>query len=102
MRHVRERVRAHRADIMDKQSVLKVLKRVAAASQRPPIRELRLNETERGRVGSSEVQELRVDFAKLEALAGWRPRHSWEEGVRRTIRWYAENRERWHGGIDWR
>jgi dTDP-D-glucose 4,6-dehydratase len=26
---------------------------------------------------------------------------SWEEGVRRTIAWYAENRERWIGRVDW-
>ncbi len=26
---------------------------------------------------------------------------SWEEGVLRTIRWYAENRDRWLGRVDW-
>lgn len=26
---------------------------------------------------------------------------SWEEGVLRTIRWYAENRDRWMGRVDW-
>ena len=26
---------------------------------------------------------------------------SWEEGVLRTIRWYAENRDRWIGRVDW-
>ena len=25
----------------------------------------------------------------------------WEEGVLRTIRWYAENRDRWIGRVDW-
>ena len=32
---------------------------------------------------------------------GWVPKVSWEEGVLRTIRWYAENRERWVGRVDW-
>jgi dTDP-glucose 4,6-dehydratase len=65
-------------------------------------KELRLNERERGRLGSSEVQELRVDSGKLLSLCGWRPRHSWEDGLRRTIRWFAENRERWQSTVDWR
>ncbi len=29
------------------------------------------------------------------------PKVSWEEGVLQTIRWYAENRERWIGRVDW-
>ena len=65
-------------------------------------RELRLNEAERGRVGTTEVQELRVDYSKLSSLAGWKPRHSWEEGLRHTIRWYADNKDRWTSGVDWK
>jgi hypothetical protein len=26
---------------------------------------------------------------------------SWDEGVLRTIQWYAENREKWIGRVDW-
>jgi dTDP-glucose 4,6-dehydratase len=26
---------------------------------------------------------------------------SWEEGVSRTIAWYAANRDRWIGRVDW-
>jgi dTDP-D-glucose 4,6-dehydratase len=29
------------------------------------------------------------------------PEVSWEEGVLKTIAWYAENRERWFGRVDW-
>jgi hypothetical protein len=29
------------------------------------------------------------------------PKVSWEEGVLRTIGWYAENRDRWLGRVDW-
>ena len=32
---------------------------------------------------------------------GWEPQVSWEDGVRKTIQWYAENRERWLGRVDW-
>ena len=44
---------------------------------------------------------LRVGFDKLNAETGWQPHISWEEGVRRTIAWYAANRERWVGRVDW-
>jgi dTDP-glucose 4,6-dehydratase len=44
---------------------------------------------------------LRVGFEKLNAETGWRPTVSWEEGVRRTIAWYAANRESWVGRVDW-
>ena len=44
---------------------------------------------------------LRVGHEKLTAETGWQPRVSWEEGVLQTIRWYAENRERWMGRVDW-
>jgi dTDP-glucose 4,6-dehydratase len=55
----------------------------------------------RGRLGKSEVKELRVDFSKLNQLTGWRPQYSWEDGLRETIKWYAEDRDRWIGRVDW-
>ncbi len=55
----------------------------------------------RGRLGRSEVEELRVDFRKLHELTGWKPQYTWEEGLKETIRWYAENRERWITRVDW-
>jgi dTDP-glucose 4,6-dehydratase len=55
----------------------------------------------RFRPGASEVMALRVGFDKLAAETGWRPTVSWEEGVRRTIAWYATNRDRWVGRVDW-
>jgi dTDP-glucose 4,6-dehydratase len=64
--------------------------------------ELRIDEPTRGRVGDSEVMELRVDAGKLTALTGWKPSHSWEEGLKKTIAWYASNRERWAERVDWR
>jgi len=64
-------------------------------------KELRINEAKRGRLGASEVEELRVDYSKLNRLTGWAPRYSWEEGLRETIKWYTENRDRWMGRVDW-
>jgi dTDP-glucose 4,6-dehydratase len=55
----------------------------------------------RFRPGASEVMALRVGYDKLHEETGWQPRISWEEGVRRTIAWYAANRGRWIGRVDW-
>jgi dTDP-glucose 4,6-dehydratase len=55
----------------------------------------------RFRPGGSDVIALRVGHEKLTAETGWQPRVSWEEGVLRTIRWYAENQDRWIGRVDW-
>ena len=53
------------------------------------------------RPGASDVMALRVGYEKLHGETGWEPKVSWEEGVLRTIAWYAENRERWIGRVDW-
>jgi len=55
----------------------------------------------RYRPGASEVMALRVGYEKLHRETGWEPLVSWEEGVAKTIAWYAENRARWVGRVDW-
>ena len=32
-----------------------------------------------------------IDAAKITAELSWRPRHSFEEGLQATVRWYVEN-----------
>jgi dTDP-glucose 4,6-dehydratase len=54
------------------------------------------------RPGTTDVMALRVGYEKLKAQTGWEPKISWEEGVLRTIQWYAESRDRWLGRVDWR
>jgi dTDP-glucose 4,6-dehydratase len=55
----------------------------------------------RFRPGASEVMALRVGYEKLERETGWAPKVSWEDGVARTIAWYAANRDKWIGRVDW-
>ena len=66
----------------------------------PAGRELVTSE-KRFRPGASDVLALRVGYEKLNRETGWEPKASWEEGISRTIAWYAANRERWSGRIDW-
>jgi dTDP-glucose 4,6-dehydratase len=53
------------------------------------------------RPGVTDVMALRVGYEKLHRETGWEPLISLEEGVLRTIAWYAANRERWIGRVDW-
>jgi dTDP-glucose 4,6-dehydratase len=55
----------------------------------------------RFRPGASDVMALRVGHEKLTDETGWAPHVSWEEGLLKTIHWYAENRARWIGRVDW-
>jgi dTDP-glucose 4,6-dehydratase len=55
----------------------------------------------RFRPGASEVMALRVGYEKLNRETNWEPLVSWEDGIARTIAWYAENRDRWIGRVDW-
>ncbi|MFB1066315.1 GDP-mannose 4,6-dehydratase [Natrinema sp. H-ect4] len=56
----------------------------------------------RFRPGDSDVEELLVGHEKITEETGWQPQVSWEDGIRRTIDWYAANREAWFGRVDWR
>jgi dTDP-glucose 4,6-dehydratase len=60
-----------------------------------------ITDESRLRPGVTDVMALRVGYEKLNRETGWEPKVSWEEGVLRTIQWYAENRDRWLGRVDW-
>jgi dTDP-glucose 4,6-dehydratase len=66
----------------------------------PDDREL-VSVRDRYRPGATDVMALRVGYEKLHRETGWEPKVSWEDGVLRTIDWYARNRERWIGRVDW-
>jgi dTDP-glucose 4,6-dehydratase len=36
-----------------------------------------------------------IDAAKIRDELGWRPRHSFEDGLRQTVRWYLDHKEWW-------
>ena len=36
-----------------------------------------------------------IDFAKLNNELGWSPKHSFEQGLESTVRWYMDNRAWW-------
>ena len=66
----------------------------------PDDREL-VSVRDRYRPGATDVMALRVGYEKLHRETGWEPKVSWEEGVLRTIDWYARNPDRWIGRVDW-
>ena len=36
-----------------------------------------------------------MDFSKIHAELGWKPKHSFEEGLDSTVKWYLDNRAWW-------
>lgn len=61
-----------------------------------------VQDDDRYRPGDSDVEELLVGYEKLNEETGWEPQVEWADGVRRTIDWYANNRQNWYGRVDWR
>jgi dTDP-glucose 4,6-dehydratase len=78
----------------------KILTVGAANGFWPDDRHVVTNE-KRLRPGVTDVMALRVGYEKLNRETGWQPKVSWDEGVLRTIRWYAANRDKWLGRVDW-
>ena len=36
-----------------------------------------------------------LDIGRARSVLGWQPRHSFEDGLRHTVRWYLDNRGWW-------
>ena len=53
------------------------------------------------RPGKTDLMRLGVDYGKIKRETGWGPMYDREYGVRETIKYYAENRDKWWGRIDW-
>lgn len=43
-----------------------------------------------------------IDAGKIERELGWRPRETFESGLRKTVEWYLKNREWWERVMDGR
>jgi len=56
-------------------------------------------ENARLRPGNSEVDRLCSDSRKGQAILGWKPNYSLEQGLTATIEWIRENSERYRTGI---
>ena len=41
-----------------------------------------------------------IDNAKIQTTLGWQPEVKFEDGIRKTIQWYLENRARWEKMIN--
>ncbi|MFC2163230.1 GDP-mannose 4,6-dehydratase [Candidatus Altiarchaeota archaeon] len=59
--------------------------------------------TEKGRYrpGKTDLMRLGVDYTKIKEHTGWEPKFDREHGVLETIKYYADNKEKWWGRIDW-
>ncbi len=55
----------------------------------------------RYRPGKTDLMHLGVDYTKMKKETGWKPKYDREYGIKETIRYYAQNRDKWWGRIDW-
>jgi dTDP-glucose 4,6-dehydratase len=48
-------------------------------------------------IGERPGQVLRHtgDWSKINKVLDWAPQVSWQEGLKRTVRWYEDNRASW-------
>ena len=56
-------------------------------------------ESKRVRPEKSEIQRLVCDYSKAQNLSGWKPKYTFEEGLKETIDWFKENLKIYKEGI---
>ena len=56
------------------------------------------SDDERVRPENSEVERLCADNTKARRLLNWRPHHSLEDGLAKTIEWMKQNHDRYKPG----
>ncbi len=56
-------------------------------------------ESERIRPAASEVERLLADSQRAKQLLGWEPKVSLEEGLIRTVKWLADNKNHYRPGV---
>jgi CDP-glucose 4,6-dehydratase len=66
-------------------SVLEVVDRVLVAMGRPDLQPVILNQA------TYEIREQYLDCAKARERIGWRPRFTFDQGLRETVEWYRAN-----------
>ncbi|MBU0762830.1 MAG: GDP-mannose 4,6-dehydratase [Candidatus Altiarchaeota archaeon] len=55
----------------------------------------------RMRPGKTDLMKLGVDYTKMKKETKWHPKYDRQYGISETIKYYAQNKDRWWGRIDW-
>jgi dTDP-glucose 4,6-dehydratase len=83
--------RAERRNIDVVGTICEVMDRLGRCPTRPSHRELITFVPDR----PGHDFRYAIDFAKLNSELGWSPKHSFEQGLESTVRWYMDNRAWW-------
>ena len=83
--------RAERRNIDVVGTICEVMDRLGRCPTRPSHRELITFVSDR----PGHDFRYAIDFAKLNSEFGWSPKHSFEQGLESTVRWYMDNRAWW-------
>jgi len=68
--------------------ILTLVQKETNAEEKPVI-------TDKNRLRPKDVETLVTDNSKAKSVLGWTPKVSFEEGIRKTIKWYKHNDQTW-------
>ncbi|MGE0448292.1 MAG: dTDP-glucose 4,6-dehydratase [Vicinamibacterales bacterium] len=90
---------SERTNLQVVDAICGALDEVAPAADNPALRGARSYTTLKTFVPDRPGHDRRyaIDASKIHDELGWRPSHVFEDGLRETVRWYAEHREWCHG-----